>query len=54
MECKQPQKSQAEKFREAAKVAETDDDEVRFDERLKQIVKTPADAAEEGKKVDSQ
>ncbi|MCC0031171.1 MAG: hypothetical protein H6891_13680 [Brucellaceae bacterium] len=30
--------SQADKFREAAKEAETDDDEKRFDERFKQIV----------------
>lgn len=30
-------KSQADKFREAAKELETDDDEKRFDERLKKI-----------------
>ena len=32
-------KNQADKFREAAKELETDDDEKRFDERLKEIAK---------------
>ena len=32
-----PKKSQADKFREAARELETDDDEKRFDERLKKI-----------------
>ena len=35
-----PEKSQADKFREAAKELETDDDEKRFDERLKKIAKS--------------
>ena len=33
------QKSQADKFREKAKELEADDDEKRFDERLKKITK---------------
>lgn len=32
-------KSQAEKFREAARDVETDDDEKRFDEKLRRITK---------------
>lgn len=32
-------KSQLEKFKEAARDLETDDDEARFDERLRKIVK---------------
>jgi len=32
-------KSQADKFREAAKELETDDDEKRFDEKLKKLAK---------------
>lgn len=44
--------SQADKFREAAKAAQTDDDEARFDERLKQIVK--GDPAGKPEKQDSQ
>ena len=34
------QLSQADKFREAARELETDDDEKRFDERLKKLVNT--------------
>lgn len=34
-------KSQADKFREAAKAVETDDDEKRFDEKLRRITKAP-------------
>ena len=34
---------QADKFREAARKAETDDDEARFDERLKKIAKGETD-----------
>ena len=33
------QKSQIEKFKEAARDLETDDDEARFDDRLRKIVK---------------
>ncbi|GIL01250.1 MAG: hypothetical protein BroJett030_11490 [Alphaproteobacteria bacterium] len=36
------EKTQADKFREAARELETDDDEKRFDERLKKIAK-PSD-----------
>jgi len=36
---KEPKQSQADKFRDAARKAETDDDEKRFDERLKKIAK---------------
>lgn len=41
----EPKKSQADKFREAAKQVETDDDEKRFDERLKDVAKMPSDRA---------
>jgi hypothetical protein len=34
------EKSQADKFREAARDLETDDNEARFDERLARIVKS--------------
>lgn len=34
-------KDQVDKFREAARELETDDDEARFDERLKRIAKPP-------------
>lgn len=34
-------KSQADKFREAAKQVETDDDEKRFDERLRRVAGMP-------------
>ncbi|MEZ5872778.1 MAG: hypothetical protein R3D32_13265 [Nitratireductor sp.] len=37
MAAEKQEKSQADKFREAAKEIETDDDEERFDERLKKI-----------------
>lgn len=33
------QKTQLEKFKEAARDLETDDDEARFDERMRKIVK---------------
>ena len=33
------QKSQVEKFKEAARQLETDDDEARFDERVKKLVR---------------
>jgi hypothetical protein len=33
------EKSQLDKFKEAARELETDDDEARFDERLRKIVK---------------
>jgi hypothetical protein len=40
-------KSQLEKFKEAARQLETDDDEARFDERLKKLVKhKPVDKPE--------
>lgn len=34
-----PKQSQVDKFKEAARELETDDDETRFDERLRKIVK---------------
>ncbi|WP_425416512.1 hypothetical protein [Oricola indica] len=34
-------KTQADKFREAAREVETDDDEKRFDEKLRRITKAP-------------
>lgn len=37
-------KSQSDKFREAARKLETDDDEARFDERLRKIAKSPEPA----------
>jgi hypothetical protein len=37
----EPHKSQIDKFREAARQLETDDDEKRFDERLGKIAKAP-------------
>ena len=36
---KSTEKSQADKFKEAARRLETDDDEERFEERLKNLVK---------------
>lgn len=39
-------KSQLDKFREAARDIETDNDEKRFDERLKRIAKRPSDKSE--------
>ena len=39
----QKEKSQADKFREAARELETDDDEKRFDERLKKLAKKGQD-----------
>jgi hypothetical protein len=36
---KSQSKSQSDKFREAAREVETDDDEKRFDERLKRVAK---------------
>lgn len=35
------EKSQVDKFREAARQLETDDDEKRFDERLGKVAKAP-------------
>jgi hypothetical protein len=41
------EKSQLDKFKEAARELETDDDEARFDERLRKIVKhKPVEKAE--------
>jgi hypothetical protein len=40
-ESRTDNKSQADKFREAAKEVETDDDEKRFDEKLRRITKAP-------------
>lgn len=37
------EKSQIERFKEAARQLETDDDDERFEERLKQIVKQKPD-----------
>lgn len=41
-ESRSKDKSQADKFREAAEQAETDDDEKRFDDRLRRLTKSPA------------
>jgi hypothetical protein len=41
MSDKTSKKSQADKFREAAKDVETDDDEKRFDEKLRRLTKAP-------------
>ena len=44
-------KTQLEKFKEAARQLETDDDEARFDEKLKRIAKAkPDEKAEPAKK----
>ena len=40
------EKSQADKFRDAAKEVETDDDEKRFDEKLRRITKAPQKKSE--------
>ncbi len=39
-------KSQSDKFKEAARQLETDDDEARFEERLKKLVKQKPDDKE--------
>lgn len=39
MTMTEPTKAQIDKFKEAARDLETDDDEARFDERLRKIVK---------------
>lgn len=39
-------KSQSDKFREAARQIETDDDEKRFDEKLKRVAKAKPEKAE--------
>ena len=39
-------KSQLDKFKEAARQLETDDEEERFEERLKKLVKKKSDAKE--------
>ena len=41
-------KSQLDKFKEAARQLETDDDEERFEERLKKLVKQKPKDGEEG------
>jgi len=43
MDSDSDRKSQADKFKEAARELETDNDEQRFDERLNKIVKAPAE-----------
>lgn len=45
----QPEKSQVEKFRDLARELETDDDEARFNERLKKLAKAPKSMAPKGK-----
>lgn len=40
--------SQLDKFKEAARELETDDDEARFDERLNKIVKAPVKKDQKG------
>jgi len=47
MRDKKP-KSQLDKFREAARELETDDDEARFDEKLKRIAKSPPPSPDKG------
>ena len=47
------QKSQVEKFREAAKEAGTDDSEERFNATLKDMAKAPRDADKAGQKRQS-
>jgi hypothetical protein len=42
----QHNKTQADKFREAAKDVETDDDEKRFDEKLRRLTKAPQKKSE--------
>lgn len=42
------EKSQLEKFRDAARQLETDDDEARFEERLKKLVKQKPDEKKDG------
>jgi hypothetical protein len=42
--------SQLDKFKEAARELETDDDEQRFDERLNKIVKAPVNKDKESAK----
>lgn len=44
------EKLQVEKFREATRNLETDDDQKRFDERLGKIAKTPPPNEAKGKK----
>ncbi len=46
------QKSQVEKFREAAKEAGTDDSEERFNATLKVLAKTPRQSTDEKPKPD--
>ena len=43
------EKSQHDKFREAARQLETDDDEERFEDRLKKLVKQKPDTKPAGK-----
>lgn len=43
-------KSQSEKFKDAARELETDESEERFDERLKQIAKSPPPKSDTPKK----
>jgi len=47
------QKSQVEKFREAAKEAGTDDSEERFNATLKDMAKSPREAKKTGQKEHS-
>ena len=42
------EKSQADKFREKAKELETDDDEKRFDEKLRKLVETTDERNSDG------
>ncbi|MDF1610520.1 hypothetical protein PZ897_20255 [Hoeflea sp. YIM 152468] len=42
VESEKEKLSQVDKFKQAARELETDDDEARFDERLNKIVKAPA------------
>ena len=44
-QTKRSNRPQIDKFREAARELETDDDEKRFDERLKRITKAPPKSA---------
>ena len=45
------EKSQLDKFKDAARELETDDDEARFDEKLKRVAKQPAKPVEKSKRT---
>jgi len=49
MNAEKPAKSQSDKFKEAARQLETDDDEERFDEKLKGLAKNMPRPAPKGR-----